>query len=281
MPVKKKNVARKVTFAAKARRAIIAALENAGPRGLPFAKLRIAVQKEYPKESIYNDSEKTTSNIASAVNALKRAGDVAKVSPSKMSEDGRVEKKTRWALSRHQNDDKISARVAEQGFSPDRSRESHFYAPTVTAALGQDILTAATVIGGALTNWAYGTPDIVGIIQPSSLVRPLSLPSEVVAIEIKHGTKLHSLVTGLAQAIRYKRFAHRGYLVVHPHGEGKIPNWLEGQCRHSGVGLCELDADEATLRIIADAPSNTPDLRLLSEFIRKLPKNKRGDLRLN
>ena len=270
------------SFAEKAKWAILAALKKAGAKGLFFSKLKSEVKKEFPDEPIYGDSEKTTSNIAAAVNALKRAGDVTKIAFSEMSEEDRAKKKTRWALPRDQKDDEIPAETTEQESSPDQLRESHLYSPTVTAALGQDICTTATVIGASLTKWEYGTPDVVGVLRPPLHVRPLNLPSEVVAIEVKHGTKLHSLVTGLAQAIRYKRFAHRAYLVVQPQGKGEIPSWLEDQCRYSGIGLCELDANEATFpRVITRAPSDVPELHLLSDFIRKLPADKRGDLCLD
>ena len=268
------------SFAEKAKWAILAALKKAGAKGLFFSELKSVVQEEFPDESIYGDSGKTTSNIAAAVNYLKRTGDLSKVPSSEMSEEDRSKKRTKWILLGEIAEE--PKREDKQEPSPDRLRELDLYSPTVMAAQGKGICTFATEVGGALSGWEYGTPDVVGILRPDALVRPLNLPSEIVAIEVKLGVERHSLNTGCAQAALYKQFAHQSYLVVHSQ-EGEIPAWVQKACASSGIGLCALNLgeDEPTLRCIVEAPSNTPGLRLLSDFIRKLPSGKRGDLRVD
>ena len=269
------------SFAEKARWAILAALKkDVGATGLFFADLKSEVQKEFPDEPIYGDSGKTTSNIAAAVNYLRRTGDLSKVPFSEMSEEDRSKKKTKWILLGEIAEE--PKREDKQEPSPDRLRELDLYSPTVMAAQGKGICTFATEVGGALSGWEYGTPDVVGILRPDPLVRPLNLPSEVVAIEVKLGAERHSLNTGCAQAALYKQFAHKAYLVVHSQGD-EIPAWVQKACASSGIGLCalNLDGEEPTLQCIVEAPSNAPGLRLLSDFIRKLPSGKRGDLRVD
>ena len=274
-------------FGAKAQWAILTALKNAGPTGLPFGELKPAVQREFPDEPIYANSRKSVSNISAAIQGLKRMGCVAKVDSSPMSAEDRDKKRTRWMLLCDSTSvGTTPVELPEE--TPDRQQatdlnEDDLYEPTVVALEEQEICNFATVIAKPpLQKWEWGTPDVVGILRPAALVRVLNLPSEVVAVEVKLGAARHSLHVGCTQAANYKRFAHKVYLIVHPQ-EGKIPKWLKDQCRTFRIGLCVLELGEEgpTLRCIEEAPSDAPELRLLSDFVNKLPRNKRSNLRLD
>ena len=87
------------------------------------------------------------------------------------------------------------------------------------------------MIGGSILGKKWGTPDIIGAIRVSTdaIYRP---PLELVAMEIK-GVN-YSPVEALGQAMAYKLFAHRTWLIL---PETDDIDRIEGIAKSANIGL--------------------------------------------
>jgi len=113
----------------------------------------------------------------------------------------------------------------------DAFKEESVYEPVKEYLLGRSEFTHAIVIGGAIFGKKWGTPDIMGAIRVSSdaIYQP---PLEIVAVEVKGNN--YSPVEALGQAMAYKLFAHRTWLVL---PESDDIDRIEGIAMSANIGL--------------------------------------------
>jgi hypothetical protein len=110
-------------------------------------------------------------------------------------------------------------------------KEEDVYEPARDYLLGRGECTHAIIIGGSGFGKKWGTPDLMGAIRVSSdaVYQP---PIEIIAVEIK-GTN-YSPVEALGQAMAYKLFAHRTWLVL---PETDDIDRIEGIAMSANIGL--------------------------------------------
>jgi hypothetical protein len=110
-------------------------------------------------------------------------------------------------------------------------KEETVYEPVKDYLLGRSEFTHAIVIGGAIFGKKWGTPDIIGAIRVSSdaVYQPAL---EIVAVEVKGNN--YSPVEALGQAMAYKLFAHRTWLVL---PESDDIDRIEGIAMSANIGL--------------------------------------------
>lgn len=113
----------------------------------------------------------------------------------------------------------------------DEFSEASVYAPSREFLLGKSECTHAIVVGGAIFGKKWGTPDLMGAIRVSSdaVYQP---PIEIVAVEVKGNN--YSPVEALGQAMAYKLFAHRTWLVL---PETDDIDRIEGIAMSANIGL--------------------------------------------
>lgn len=113
----------------------------------------------------------------------------------------------------------------------DKFIEEKVYEPARDYLLGKSEFTHAIVLGGAVLGKKWGTPDLMGAIRVSSdaVYQP---PLEIVAVEIKGNN--YSPVEALGQAMAYKLFAHRTWLVL---PESDDIDRIEGIAMSANIGL--------------------------------------------
>jgi hypothetical protein len=113
----------------------------------------------------------------------------------------------------------------------DKFKEEDVYEPAKEYMLGHGECTHAIVVGGAMFAKKWGTPDLMGAIRVSSdaIYQP---PIEIMAIEVK-GSK-YSPVEALGQAMAYKLFAHRTWLIL---PETDDIDRIEGIAMSANIGL--------------------------------------------
>jgi len=113
----------------------------------------------------------------------------------------------------------------------DTFKEQDVYEPAKEYLLSRGECTHAEVIGGSILGKKWGTPDIIGSIRVSTdaVYRP---PLELVAIEAK-GVN-YSPVEALGQAMAYKLFAHRTWLIL---PETDDIDRIEGIAKSANIGL--------------------------------------------
>lgn len=154
--------------------------------------------------------------------------------------------------------------------------EADFYASF--AAWLVDDLEEATIsrpLGGAGQRTKWGTPDVVGTYKPLPDY-VYKFPTEIVVAEIKIDPT--QSVVAFGQAIAYRLFAHKSYLVM-PNTLGEDEQGrLEALAVIFGLGLVlfDVDRDNPNYVIRCRAQRFDPDVFYINEFIQRLAASNRG-----
>ena len=129
----------------------------------------------------------------------------------------------------------------EQNFEQKPSskvKEDDIYQPAKEYLLSREECTHAVVIGGNIFGKKWGTPDILGAIRADSdsVYKP---PLEIIAVEIKD--EGYSPVEALGQAMAYKLFAHRTWLIL---PDGSDLDRIEGIAISANIGLISFSKEK-------------------------------------
>lgn len=124
-------------------------------------------------------------------------------------------------------------------------------------------------IGGASFGNKWGTPDVIGVqrSKPSDLVK---FEARVVAAEIK--TTTNQSIIAFGQAVSYRLFAHKSYIVVPDTTPADDINRLERLSVVVGIGLItfKLDASDPDWRVQIKAAHGSPDMFYVNQMASKL-----------
>lgn len=153
-------------------------------------------------------------------------------------------------------------------------KEEEFYESF--AAYLQDDLDEATVaqaMGGAGFRDKWGTPDVVGVYRPlrSDLI---PFTPEIIAAEIK--VDPYQSVVAFGQAVAYRLFATKSYIVMPSSMTEADQSRLEALCLLFGLGFVLFDSTAPSnphFRIRVRALRFTPDAFYVNEFARRLHEN--------
>jgi hypothetical protein len=148
--------------------------------------------------------------------------------------------------------------------------ESEFYEP-FARYLQNDLeeATVAVAMGGASFKSKWGSPDVVGVYRPLThdLVK---FTPEIVVAEIK--TDVYQPVVAFGQAIAYRLFATRAYVVMPRTMPPEDSSRLESLCQLFGLGLVLFDPQpaEPDFQIRVRSQPIRPDMYYANEFARRL-----------
>jgi hypothetical protein len=120
--------------------------------------------------------------------------------------------------------------------------------------------TKSISLGGNIFGSKWGTPDVIGILQPSAS-DIVKFEIEVTCAEIKLDT--NQLITAFGQACSYRLFSHRVYLVIPKKSSTDEITRLDSLCSLFGIGLVLYDSenkDDPDYRIKGRAIKGNPDL---------------------
>ncbi len=132
-----------------------------------------------------------------------------------------------------------------------------------------DEATKAVSLGGSIGK-KWSTPDVLGVYRPTASQR-LKFAPEFVAAEIKADAA--GSVTAFGQAVAYRLFAAKSYIVM-PYTLAKEEfARLEALCMLFGVGLVQFTLDKANpaYTIKVRAQRSDPDIFYVNEFADRLP----------
>ncbi len=150
--------------------------------------------------------------------------------------------------------------------------EAGIYEPAMNYLLSEQECTHAIVIGGNAFGRKWGTPDILGVIRASSdaTYRPII---ELVAVEIKDEGYLP--IEALGQAMAYKLFAHRTWLIL-PDEDNEDISRIQGIAITANIGLVSFARKEDGFEFITrNRPiSGRPDLMEVNSMLEKLKRDK-------
>ena len=127
----------------------------------------------------------------------------------------------------------------------------------------------AVSLGGAAMRKKFGTPDVVGVYR-SSKRDIVQFPEEIVAAEIK--TSPGDSVTAFGQAVWYRLFSSKSYVVMPETIPTADYDRLESLCLLFGIGLVlfTLNPDNPNYSIRVRAQRFAPDMFYVNEFARRL-----------
>jgi len=151
--------------------------------------------------------------------------------------------------------------------------EDDFYQPVADYLRG-DLEECSKVItlGGNRFQDKWGTPDVIGILEPprSAIFKP---PTEIVTAEVKINTS--DLVTAFGQACAYKSFSHKSYLAVPKQSRKDDVDKLDALCNIFGIGLILFDNTNPKapgLEIRVRATKHDPDMFYVNKYMKYVEK---------
>ncbi len=129
--------------------------------------------------------------------------------------------------------------------------------------------SAASSLGGAYLGKKWGTPDVIGIYKPSTR-DVIKFQPEILSAEIKINPS--EPVTAFGQAIAYRLFSSKVYLVEPSTMTPEDLDRIEALCILFGVGLIlfDLDPQSPNFVIRVRAQRYNPDMFYVNEFADKL-----------
>ena len=155
-------------------------------------------------------------------------------------------------------------------------REEDFYEPFAEYLKNDlDEVTTVAALGGSGLKGKWGTPDVIGVYKSlaSNLIK---FPLEIVSAEIK----LDPLapVTAFGQAVVYRLFSAKCYVVMPVTISDEDQSRLEALCMLFGVGLVVFNVDPKSpdFSIRVRAQRFSPDMFYVNEFARRLHQHDPG-----
>lgn len=161
---------------------------------------------------------------------------------------------------------------AEETPKNEKAREEDFY-QSFSDWLKNDLdeVVISTPLGGAALGKKWGTPDVIGVYKPlaSQLIK---FTPEVISVEIKIDPT--QSVVAFGQAIAYKLFSTKAYIVMPKTIQAEDQSRLESLCVLHGVGLVlfELDKENPNYTLKVTAQRSAPDMFYVNEFVDSLKR---------
>jgi len=183
-----------------------------------------------------------------------------------------VYKPTR-GLYKYSSDD-IFKDTAEPGpIQSTTLKEEQFYEPFSMWLKTEGECNEAVPFGGAAMGKKWGTPDVIGIYKPVSR-DIIKFSAEIVSAEIKSNSS--DPITAFGQAIAYRLFSSKTYLVEPNNMAEEDRDRIEALCMLFGVGLVYFKPDpkDPDFKIRLQAQRFNPDMFFVNEFLRLLDKVK-------
>lgn len=151
-----------------------------------------------------------------------------------------------------------------------KMKEEDFYEPFAEYLKNDlDEVTTVASFGGAGLKGKWGTPNVIGVYKSlaSNLIK---FPLEIVAAEIKIDPQ--APVVAFGQAVAYRLFAAKCYVVMPTTISDEDLSRLEALCMLFGVGLVvfSLDPQSPDFAIRVCAQRYSPDMFYVNEFARRL-----------
>jgi hypothetical protein len=147
--------------------------------------------------------------------------------------------------------------------------EDLFYAPFAEWLKELDEVSNAAAIGGNALGGKWGTPDVIGVLKPK-VADLVKFEPQIVSAEIK--IDKHQPVIAFGQAVAYRLFSHKSYIVVPDTTSPENYDLLEALSILYGIGLVTFALDPAApgfdLRVRAQVIQ--PDMFFVNQMARRL-----------
>lgn len=148
--------------------------------------------------------------------------------------------------------------------------ESDFYESFAAWLIdGAEEANEAEALGGSILKGKWGTPDVIRVLKPRA-DDILKFQPQIVSAEIKIDP--NQPVIAFGQAIAYRLFSHKSYIVMPNSLSEDDLGRLKALCSIHGVGLVTFVLDKASpdYAIVVPAQQASPDMFYANQMVRRL-----------
>lgn len=130
-------------------------------------------------------------------------------------------------------------------------------------------VNVAVALGGNVLKGKWGTPDVLGVLKPSAK-DILKFETQIVSAEVKIDP--NQPVIAFGQAVAYRLFSHKSYIVVPNTTSEDDLSRLKALCSIHGVGLVTFTLDPANpdYSVIVLPLQASPDMFYANTMLRRL-----------
>lgn len=157
--------------------------------------------------------------------------------------------------------------------------EQDFYDSFAEWLVENDEATVASKLGGNGLAGKWGTPDVIGVLKPRGQ-DIFKFEPQIVTAEIKAVPS--QPVVAFGQAVAYRLFSHKSFIVVPRQTTSDDMNRLTSLCSIHGVGLVtfKLDKDQPEYSIVVLPAIAAPDMFYVNSMLERLKANEPALLNL-
>lgn len=173
------------------------------------------------------------------------------------------------ALATAQESETVAIPVKSETPGSETLTEQDFYASFAEWLEDNDEATVASALGGASLGGKWGTPDVIGVLKPRAQdifkFEPQIVTGEIKAVPSQP-------VVAFGQAVAYRLFSHKSYIVVPNSTTGDDMNRLKSLCSIHGVGLVTfaLNKQQPDYLVVVLPVSASPDMFYVNNMLERL-----------
>lgn len=147
--------------------------------------------------------------------------------------------------------------------------EQDFYGSFAEWLMENDEVTLAAALGGNSLGGKWGTPDVIGVLKPRAQ-DIFKFEPQIVTAEIK--AVPNQPVVAFGQAVAYRLFSHKSYIVVPKLTTSDDMNRLTSLCSLHGVGLVtfSLNKDQPYYSVVVLPVTASPDMFYVNSMLERL-----------
>ncbi len=147
--------------------------------------------------------------------------------------------------------------------------EQDFYASFAEWLVDNDEATAASKLGGNGLGGKWGTPDVIGVLRPRAQ-DIFKFEAQIITAEIKAVPS--QPVVAFGQAVAYRLFSHKTYIVVPQQTTSDDMSRLTSLCSLHGVGLVtfRLDKEQPDYSVVVQPAIAAPDMFYVNNMLERL-----------
>lgn len=149
---------------------------------------------------------------------------------------------------------------------PKKLKEADFYRSFSYWVVNElEEANEAVELGGKVFGGKWNTPDVFGVLKPTASDRVKFVP-QFVSAEIK--TDVNQSVVAFGQAVSYRLFSHRSYVVVPKTVSAEDMDRLRALALISKIGVVsfDLDKDKPDYTLLERSAQSVPDMFYLNKI---------------
>lgn len=172
-------------------------------------------------------------------------------------------------------EDAATASLPVKVSGPKPITEQDFYDSFAEWLEENDEATVAKALGGSSFGGKWGTPDVIGVLKPRAQ-DIFKFEPQVVTAEIK--AVPGQPVVAFGQAVAYRLFSHKSYIVVPNTTSSDDMNRLKSLCSIHGVGLVTftLNVEQPDYLVIVLPAVASPDMFYVNTMLDRLKASEPG-----